>query len=112
MKEDIIGEAISINGVNIRLTFERWYHISESHRELTGLTFEVLETVNRPDVIVKGLTEELLALRKINKKYLVSIYKEINKKDGFIITAFYTSDLNSLLKKRKIIWQRSSIKKK
>ncbi len=112
MKENIIGEAISINGANIRLTFERWYHISESHRELAGLAFEVLEIINHPDMIVKGLTGELLALRKINKKYLVSIYREINKKDGFIITAFFTSDLESLLKKRKIIWQRLSTKKK
>lgn len=107
MQENAIGKAKSINGVNIRLTFERWYHISESHQELGGLSFEVLETINKPDIVVKGLAGEYLALRKINKKYLVSIYREVNKRDGFVITAFYTSDLKSLLKKRKIIWQRS-----
>jgi hypothetical protein len=107
MAENIIGEAKSITGVNIRLTFERWYHISEGHPELVGSSFEVLEVINRPDIVVKGIFGEYLALRKIDKKYLVSVYREINKEDGFVITAFYTSDLKSLLKKRKIIWQRS-----
>lgn len=106
MPENIIGEAKSINDVNIRLTFERWYHISESHQELLGASFETLETINQPDIVVRGLAGEFLALRKINKKYLVSIYREINKKDGFVITAFYTTDLKSLLKKRKIIWSK------
>jgi len=107
VKENIVGEVKSINGVTIRLTFERWYHISESHQELFGSSFEVLDTINKPDMVVKGLAGEFLALRKINKKYLVSVYREINKKDGFVITAFYTTDLKSLLKRRKIIWQRS-----
>lgn len=106
MKENIIGEATSINKVAIRLTFERWYHISESHQELVGVAFEVLDTINKPDMVVKGLVGEYLALRKINKKYLVSVYREMNKKDGFVITAFYTTDLKSLLKKRKIIWSK------
>jgi hypothetical protein len=110
MHENLIGKARSINGVDIRLTFERWYHISEGHPELAGLAFEVLETINKPDLIVKGLEEELLALKKVNKKYLVAVYREVNKKDGFVITAFYTSKLNSLLKRRKIIWQRSTKK--
>ena len=106
MSENIIGKVKSVNGVIIRLTFERWYHISENHQELVGIPFEVLEVVSQPDIIIKGTTEELLALRKINQKYLVSIYREVNKKDGFIITAFYTKDLKSLLKNRKIIWQK------
>jgi len=107
MAENVIGEEKSINKVNIRSTFERWYHISESHRELVGATFEVLETIRQPDMVVRGLAGEFLSLKKIDKKYLVSVYREINKKDGFVITAFYTSDLKSVLKKRKIIWQRS-----
>jgi len=106
MKENIIGEAKSINGVNIRLIFERWYHISENHRELVGATFEVLDTINKPDMIIEGLAGEFLFPRKINKKYLVTVYRETNKKDGFVIIAFYTSDLKSLLKKRKIIWSK------
>jgi hypothetical protein len=110
MHENLIGKARSINGVDIRLTFERWYHISEGHPELAGSAFEVLETINEPDLVVKGLEEELLALKKVDKKYLVAVYREVNKKDGFVITAFYTSKLKSLLKRRKIIWQRSTKK--
>jgi len=106
MRDDIVGRALSINNVIIRLTFERWYHISESHQELVSLSFEVLETINQPDIVIEGLVGEFLALRKINKKYLVSVYREINQKNGFVITAFYTSDLKSLLKKRKIIWSK------
>ena len=106
MPENIIGEVESTNGANIRLTFERWYHISESHRELTGASSEVLEAINQPDMVVKGLAGELLALRKTNKQYLVSVYREVGKEDGFVITAFYTTNLESLLKKRKIIWKR------
>jgi hypothetical protein len=110
MDENLIGKAKSINGVDVRLTFERWYHISEGHPELAGSAFEVLETINKPDLIVKGLEEELLAVKKVNKKYLIAVYREVNKKDGFVITAFYTSKLKSLLKRRKIIWQRSTKK--
>lgn len=107
MHQDIIGKAKSVNGVDIRLTFERWYHISESHQELVGAPFKVLEAINRPNLVVEGLAGEFLALMKVNKKYLVGVYREINKEDGFVITAFYTSDLKTLLKKRKIIWKRS-----
>ena len=106
MAENIIGEVKSINGVTILLTFERWYHISEGHPELAGASFEILETINQPDIVVRGLAGEFLTLRKIGKKYLVSVYREISKKEGFVITAFYTSNLKPLLKKRKIIWSK------
>lgn len=106
MKEGIIGKVKSINGVNVRLTFERWFHISTNHPELAGKHYDVLEVIYQPDLVVRGLKGEFLALRKINKKFLASIYREINKKDGFVITAFYTFDLKSLLKKKKIIWSK------
>jgi len=111
MQNNIIGETNSVNQINIRLTYERWYHISESHRELTGLANQVLETINQPDLIIEGLEGELLALLKINGKYLVSVYREVDKKDGFVITAFYTANLKSLLKRRKIIWKQKLTKK-
>lgn len=43
----MIGIAVSKNGVRIRLTEERWYHIVENHDELAGLSDEVLLTVVR-----------------------------------------------------------------
>ena len=36
---------LSKNGVPIRLTDERWTHITEEHCELAGLRLEVLETI-------------------------------------------------------------------
>jgi hypothetical protein len=40
--------AKSKNGVPIRLTTERWFHITEEHSETAGYYFEVLETVEDP----------------------------------------------------------------
>ena len=97
----------SKNNVLIRLTDERWIHIVENHDDLAGRVLEVLETVAEPDIIVKGVKSELLAVRKIIDKWLVVVYKEISKQDGFIITAFITSRIAYLLKKE-IIWKKQS----
>ncbi len=91
----MIGIAVSKNGVPIRLTEERWFHIVENHDELAGLSDEVLLTVEDPDFIVKGWSDELLAVRKI---------KELEN-DGFIITAFITKKVDKVLR-RGIIWQK------
>jgi len=48
--------ATSKNGVQIRLTEERWFHITEEHSEMAGYYFEVLETVEEPEVIYEGKT--------------------------------------------------------
>ena len=39
----MIREAVSKNGITIRLTGERWAHITEEHCELAGLRTEVIE---------------------------------------------------------------------
>ena len=100
----MIGTAISKNGVPIRLTEERWFHIVESHDELAGLSDEVLLTVEDPDFIVRGWSDELLAVRKINDKYLIVVYKELEN-DGFIITAFITKKVDKVLR-RGVVWQK------
>ena len=103
--KSMIGVAVSKNGIPIRLTEERWYHIVENHDELAGLSDEVLLTVEDPDYIVKGWKDELLAVRKfVEDKYLVVVYKEL-KNDGFIITAFLTKKVNKILR-RGVIWQK------
>lgn len=96
----------SVNGVPIRLTNERWFHIVENHDEVAGLAFEVLETVAKPDLVVAGWNGELLAVKKLNIKYFIVVYREINKKDGFIITAFLTSKINQI-KRRGIVWSKN-----
>ena len=94
---------LSRNNVPIRLTDERWVHITEEHCELAGMRLEVLDTVANPLRILVGGAEELLALREISLgKYLVVVYREFEK-NGFIITAFLTSRTQSL-NRRKQLW--------
>ena len=102
----MIDRVTSKNGVAIRLTDERWAHITEEHCELAGLRIEVLETVENPDRIYQGNLGELIAVREVRKeKFLVVIYREL-KRDGFVITAFLTRRIKSL-SRRKQIWSNS-----
>ena len=92
----------SRNGVPIRLTQERWTHISEEHSEIAGLRLEVLEAVAQPDRILEGQHEAMLAVRAIEPgAWLVVVYREIGD-DGSIITAFRTSKSTSLARRRQI----------
>jgi len=93
----------STNGVSIRLTDERWAHVTEEHSELAGLRLEVLETVANPTEIFAGNRGELLAVREIEPgKYLVVVYREAQH-DGFIITAFLTRK-GQALHRRQQLW--------
>ena len=95
--------ARSKNGVQIRLTEERWLHITEEHSELAGYYFEVLETIDEPEAVYKGKSEELLAVKEIEPgKYCVVVYKEISKEDGFIITAFLTRRVEQIRRRAKL----------
>ena len=95
--------ATSKNGVAIRLTDERWSHITEEHTELAGYRLEVLEAVAQPERILEGSAGELLALRKqMDGKTLVAVYREAAG-DGFVITAFLTRREASL-NRRKQLW--------
>jgi hypothetical protein len=95
----------SFSGKAIRLTSERWLHIAEGHPELAGHLNEVLLTINSPDVVVEGTNNELLALMYLRPdKLLVVVYKE-EQQDGFIITAFFTSKIDQIIK-RKIRWRK------
>lgn len=102
----MIGYAVSKNKVKIRLPEERWFHITESHNYLSGLSDEVLESINNPEEIVKGEEGELIAIRRFNNKHMVIIYKEVNNNDGFVITAFLTSEIERIKKDRKTIWKK------
>lgn len=90
-------------GMSIRLTGERWTHISEEHGELAGLRSEVLRTVAEPSRIYAGTAGELLAAREVEVgKWLVVVYRELEH-NGFIITAFLTRRVASL-ESRKQLW--------
>ena len=96
------SEVISKNGITIRLTDERWAHITEEHCELAGLRSDVLETVLQPERILTGADGELIAVREIGQgKHLIVVYRE-HTDDGFVITAFMTSKARSLAKRRQL----------
>ena len=93
------GTARSIRGVPIRLTDERWAHITEQHCELAGLRDEVLAAVARPERVLAGGAGELLAVREVEPgKSVVVAYRE-DGADGFVITAFVTRRLESLARR-------------
>ena len=96
----------SKNGISIRLTDERWIHITEEHCELAGMRLEALETVANPARILEGGDGELLAIRETEKdKFMVVVYRELIG-DGFIITAFLTRR-QQYLNRRKQVWPKS-----
>ena len=98
----MIDRIVAKSGLAIRLTDERWAHITEEHGELTGLRSTVLETVSHPDRVLLGGDGELLAVREIEVgKHLVAVYRE-QSEDGFIITAFLTRRIKSLEKRRQV----------
>lgn len=102
-----IATTTSKNGVLIRLTKERWKHIVLMHPALAKKQKQVLATVQNPDYILKGGVGEQLAVSAISKRaYLVVVYKEEGV-DGFIITAFETTDTLWLFRKEKI-WSKPS----
>jgi len=102
--EDI---ATSKNNVPIRLTDERWHHISTGHPEIADYYYEILETIENPQIIFEGNYNSLIAIsQKIDQtdKFIVVIYKEFDIYDGFIITA-YISNKEQKFGKKKMLWK-------
>lgn len=73
----------SKNNVSVRLTKERWLHITEEHSELAGYYFEVLETIETPEEIYQGMTGEYIAIKKLKKINTLLLFtkKSIKKMD-------------------------------
>ena len=69
----------SKNGVPIRLTEERWIHITEEHSEMAGYYFEVLETVEEPEAIYEGKMGECIRKQMF---YTLQIRSERYMKSG------------------------------
>lgn len=94
--------AYSIANVPIRLSHERWFHIVESHDEMAGYYDEILAAIESPELILQGYGSALIAVRGYGKnRYMNVIYKETSAKDGFVITAFFTSKIN----RSRVIWK-------
>lgn len=83
---------LSVRGVPIRLTAERWTHIVENHDELAGRIDDVLDTVGDPEWITRGHRGALIPWKGAGRRRFLGVfYREITEDDGFVITAFVTS---------------------
>ncbi len=95
--------AYSIDGVPIRLTTERWFHIVENHDDLAGHYDDVLGVVENPDLILRGHHGSLIAIRGAGRgQYLAVVYRQLAEADGFIITAYFTGKVN----RKKAVWKK------
>ncbi|WP_287583908.1 hypothetical protein [Candidatus Borrarchaeum sp.] len=108
----IIRIVKSIKRVPIRLTAIQWQHILKRHPKLKDFQDQILLTVERPYRIYSAPEKEfefaaLKVFPELREKglaeNLIVHYKELSKKDGFIITAFVMSDKR--LKRRFRKWQ-------
>jgi hypothetical protein len=64
---------------------------------------EVLETIESPELVIRGNAGALKAARSLGKRtWLVVVYREVSRKDGFVITAY----LLDARPKGKIEWRR------
>ena len=105
---DVFRSAILKNGHRIRIPFERWIHIIESHDYMAGQIDLIVETLEDPDYIIQGWDEEVIALKcyhsiESRDRYLVVVYT--SEDNGFVITSFMTTKPEKILK-RGIIWKK------
>jgi hypothetical protein len=74
---------------------------------MAGEEDRILETVSSPDYIQEGDAETLIAVRHYEKtpvteKSCCVVYRELNGKDGFILTAYFSSKPAEW---RNIVWK-------
>ncbi len=91
----------SVEGISIRLTDERVEHIQE-HLYLHIET--VIDALKYPDFVIRGSKGSKIAVLNLGRrKWLNVVYKEfIKMNDGFVITAYTSSDVNLT----EILWER------
>ena len=110
----VVAIVVSVNGVPIRLTEERWGHILEYHDELARLLDQILLTVAEPDMVFgspRDIEENLVAIKMFSElvqyglaEHLAVHYKEVSNEDGFILTVFPMSA--NRVQKRYRLWRR------
>ncbi|HIE02918.1 MAG TPA: hypothetical protein EYP59_21990 [Thiotrichaceae bacterium] len=95
--------ALSVEDVPIRISLERWFHIVQNHDDLASYYDDVLETIENPDLILRGYRGTLIAVRSYgHKRYLMVVYRQIEANDGFIITAYFINKID----RKKAIWNK------
>ena len=97
--------AYSINGVPIRLTDERWDHITGNKPYMVALDDAILKAIEEPTIVLRGYAGSLIAVLALaRKRYLHVVYKESSADDGFVITAYVSPKYN----RGAVIWPRRS----
>ena len=94
--------------MSIRLTNERWGHITGRHPEMSTMRQEVLQTIEDPDRIQEGDYGELIAVRlfpetPLTTKHVVVPYREFSRIDGFVLTAYLATRVSE---RRRTTWKR------
>jgi len=80
--------------MKVRLSSKVLDHIVARHPEVAAYTHEIVETVQKPDLVVRGLRGELKALRfyaelHIGPKFLVVVYRELREEKGYYNRLLY-----------------------
>ncbi|PJB74626.1 MAG: hypothetical protein CO096_03150, partial [Armatimonadetes bacterium CG_4_9_14_3_um_filter_66_14] len=77
-------------------------YVVESHEELASYYHEVLETIEDPALVVRGNRGTLKAARNLGRlKWLIVVYREVSREDGFLITAY----LLDTKPKGEVVWR-------
>src|SRR5271169_245287 len=92
-------------GRRIRLTDERWRHITE-HPEMAQMRVQLEETIAAPESVVESLSDPAARLyfrfyerTIVGGKYLCAVVLE-SPDDAFVVAAYLTDQI----KKGKILW--------
>ena len=96
-------------GRAIRLTEERWRHISE-HPEMLGMRGALEETLKAPEVVHESMSDFAAHLyyrfyhrTMVGGKYLCAVVK-LENEDAFVVTAYLTDRV----KRGRVVWPTKS----
>lgn len=92
--------------VPIRLSGERWRHVTGRHPEMGGEAERILETVGKPDYVLEGDWGSFMAVRlyertPLTTKNCVVVYRHATLDEGVVITAYFAA---SIPRWRRIVW--------
>ena len=69
---------ISKNGVPIRLTSERWQHITSGHPEIADYYYEILDAIENPDTVLDKAMKKY-GEHKTEEEVIAMINKDIEE---------------------------------
>ncbi len=80
-------------------------NIFQSGIHISGFYEVMLQAVENPEFLLRGEKKSKIGILNTGRRrWLHVVYREIDKNDGFIISAFINNDFN----RDKIIWSRQN----